>query len=261
MSAANVDVSTLFRLDGRTAVVTGASSGLGVTIARLLAEAGANVALAARRLDGLERTLELVEGTGRSGIAVPTEVTSPESCAKLVAATVEAFGSVDVLVNVAGIGSAVPALREEPDQFREVMDVNVNGTFWMCQAAARVMQDPASIVNVSSVLALTTAGLPQAAYSASKAAVLALTRDLAQQWTRRRGIRVNAVIPGFYSSEITDTLPDGYLERQTERALSGRIGEHRELAAAVVFLASPAASYITGVSLPVDGGFLIGGSR
>jgi NAD(P)-dependent dehydrogenase (short-subunit alcohol dehydrogenase family) len=249
-----------FRLDGSVAIVTGASSGLGVTIAQGLAQAGADVALAGRNVAGLEATRRLVEAAGRRALVVSTEITDPDACGALVQRTLEAFGRLDILVNVAGVGTAVPALRETPDEFRQVIDVNLHGTYWMCQAAARVMKEPASIVNVASVIALTTAGLPQAAYSASKAAVLGLTRDLAQQWGRRRGIRVNAVIPGFFASDLTDQLPEGYIERQADRALLGRIGQHHELAAAVVFLCGPGAGYITGTGLAVDGGFLIGGS-
>jgi NAD(P)-dependent dehydrogenase (short-subunit alcohol dehydrogenase family) len=127
----------------------------------------------------------------------------------------------------------------------------------MAQACGRVMQPGSSIVNISSVLALTTAGLPQAAYAASKAGLLGLTRDLAQQWTGRKGIRVNAVAPGFFDSEMTDQYPAGYLESQGARLLAGRKGDPRELAATIVFLASDAAGYITGQTIPVDGGLTI----
>jgi NAD(P)-dependent dehydrogenase (short-subunit alcohol dehydrogenase family) len=168
------------------------------------------------------------------------------------------FGHVDVLINNAGIGTAIPALREEPDDFRRVLDVNVNGSFWMAQACAHVMKPGSSIINVGSILGSTTASLPQASYCASKAAIIGLTRDLAQQWTGRKGIRVNALAPGFFPSEMTGEYPDGYLERMLERVPMGRTGRGEELAAAAVFLASDAASYISGVLLPVDGGLLTG---
>jgi NAD(P)-dependent dehydrogenase (short-subunit alcohol dehydrogenase family) len=167
------------------------------------------------------------------------------------------FGRVDVLVNNAGIGTAVPATRETPDEFRQVIDVNLNGCYWMAQACGRVMQPGSSIINISSVLGLTTAGLPQAAYAASKAGLIGLTRDLAQQWTGRKGIRVNAIAPGFFDSEMTDSYPEGYLESQGARIPVGRKGDPRELAATAVFLASDAAGYITGQTLPVDGGMTI----
>jgi NAD(P)-dependent dehydrogenase (short-subunit alcohol dehydrogenase family) len=151
----------------------------------------------------------------------------------------------------------VPAFKETPEQFRSVIDVNLNGCYWMAQRAAAEMEDGGSIVNIASVLGLTTAGLPQAAYSASKAALIGLTRDLAQQWTGRRGIRVNALAPGWFASEMSDQLPQEQLDRQLERIVAGRLGDPEELAAALVFLASDAGRYVTGQTLAVDGGFTI----
>jgi NAD(P)-dependent dehydrogenase (short-subunit alcohol dehydrogenase family) len=247
----------LFSLDGKVAIVTGASSGLGVAFAQGLAEAGADVALGARRVDRLGETATLVEAAGRRAISVETDVASPEACTALVEAAMAEFGHVDVLINNAGVGTAVPATRETPEQFRQVIDVNLNGCYWMAQACGRVMQPGSSIINISSVLGLTTAGLPQAAYASSKAGLIGLTRDLAQQWTRRKGIRVNAIAPGFFESEMTDQYPEGYLESQGDRIPVGRKGDPRELAATAVFLASDAAGYITGQTLPVDGGMTI----
>ncbi len=249
-------VLDMFRLDGRVAIVTGASSGLGAVFARALAEAGADVALGARREDRLAGTREAVKAAGRRAVTVRTDVASPEDCQALVDATVAEFGRVDVLVNNAGIGTAVPATRETPEQFRSVIDVNLNGCYWMAQACARVMQPGSSIINISSILGLTTAGLPQAAYAASKAGLIGLTRDLAQQWTGRKGIRVNALAPGFFESEMTDQYPEGYIEGQMARVLAGRKGDPMELAAALVFLVSDAGGYVTGTTLPVEGGLL-----
>jgi NAD(P)-dependent dehydrogenase (short-subunit alcohol dehydrogenase family) len=250
-------VTDMFRLDDRVAIVTGASSGLGVAFAQGLAEAGAHVALGARRVDRLEETADLVRKAGRRALTVATDVSDPESCTGLVEAAMAEFGRVDVLVNNAGVGTAVPATREAPEQFRSVIDVNLNGCYWMAQACGRVMQPGSSIINISSVLGLTTAGLPQAAYAASKAGLIGLTRDLAQQWTGRKGIRVNAIAPGFFASEMTEQYPDGYLESQEGRIPVGRKGDPAELAATVVFLASDAAGYVTGQTLPVDGGMTI----
>ncbi|MFT7840659.1 SDR family oxidoreductase [Saccharothrix sp. BKS2] len=247
-----------FRLDGQVAIVTGASSGLGVAFAKGLAEAGADVVLAARRADRLQDTAALVEGAGRRALVVPADVARPEDCRE-VARAAAAFGRVSVLVNNAGVASAVPASRETPEQFRGVVEVNLNGAYWMAQAAAAVMTGGGSIVNVSSVLGLVSGGLPQAAYSASKAGLLGLTRDLAAQWTGRKGIRVNAIAPGYFASEMTDDYPEGYLDAHLARLPLGRIGDPEELAAAVVFLASPAGGYTTGATFVVDGGVALGG--
>jgi NAD(P)-dependent dehydrogenase (short-subunit alcohol dehydrogenase family) len=247
----------MFRLDDKVAIVTGASSGLGVAFAQGLAEAGADLVLGARRADRLEETAQLVRDAGRRVITVQTDVADPAQCQALVDAAMAEFGRVDVLVNNAGAGTAVPATRETPEQFRAVIDVNLNGCYWMAQACGRVMQPGSSIINVSSVLGITTGGLPQAAYSASKAGLNGLTRDLAQQWMDRKGIRVNSIAPGFFTSEMTDTYPDGYLDLAMQRVPAKRKGDPAELAATVVFLASPAAGYITGQTLPVDGGMTI----
>ena len=243
-----------FRLDGKVAIVTGASSGLGVAFGKALAEAGADLVLAARRADRLEKTRELVEEHGRRALTVTADVSQPGDAQAVVDAAMKEFGRVDVLVNNAGKGTAAPATRETPEQFREVIDINLNGSYWMAQSCGRVMKPGSAIINLASVVALTSGGLPQAAYSASKAAVVGLTRDLAVQWTGRKGIRVNALAPGFFPSEMTDQFPDGYIDSQMGRVPAGRPGDPDELAATVVFLASPAAGYITGTTLVVDGG-------
>ncbi|SRR5579875_356873 len=246
-----------FGLHGKVAVVTGASSGLGVAFARGLAEAGADVVLGARRADGLAATEAVVRECGGRAVSLVTDVTVPEQCRALADRAVEAFGRLDVLVNNAGVGTAVPASREQPEEFRRVVEVNLFGSYWMAQAAAAHMEPGSSIVNIGSVLGETTAELPQAAYSASKAGIVGLTRDLAQQWTGRKGIRVNAVAPGFFPTEMTEQYLPGYLERMVERRVPmGRVGQLEECAAVVVFLASDAASYVSGIVLPVDGGLL-----
>jgi NAD(P)-dependent dehydrogenase (short-subunit alcohol dehydrogenase family) len=243
-----------FRLDGKVAIVTGASAGLGVAIAQGLAEAGADVALGARREEKLAETRALVERAGRRAITVRTDISEPADCRALVDATVTELGRVDVLVNNAGIGTAISAFKETPESFNAVLGVNVAGSFFMAQAAAQAMTDGGSIVNISSILAFLSVGHPQASYMASKAALIGMTRDLAQQWTGRRGIRVNAISPGFFETEMTGGAFEEFMAQQGSRIPAGRPGDPDEIASAVVFLASDAASYITGETLVVDGG-------
>jgi NAD(P)-dependent dehydrogenase (short-subunit alcohol dehydrogenase family) len=252
-----MSVLDMFRLDDKVALVTGASSGLGVAFAHSFAEAGCDVVLGARRTEKLERVANSVRSIGRQVHVVQTDVSDPESCQRMVDEAMREFGRVDVLVNNAGVGTAVPATRETPAEFRQVIDVNLNGCYWMAQACGRVMEPGSSIVNISSVLGITTAGLPQAAYAASKAGLIGLTRDLAQQWTGRRGIRVNALAPGFFASEMTEQYPEGYLDAMAPRIPAGRKGDAHELSATAVWLASPAAGYVTGQTIAVDGGMTI----
>ena len=246
-----------FRLDGKVAIVTGASSGLGVAFATALAEAGADVVLGARRADLLAATAAKVVKLGRIALVVATDVRDPDACGSLVAAAVERFQRVDVLVNNAGTADASPAITETPAEFRAVVDVNLLGAFWMAQACARVMAPGSSIVNVSSVLGLSGNLLPSAAYSSSKAGLLGLTRDLAAQWTHRRGIRVNALAPAFFATEMTEPLlaDERLREAILARTPMRRLGRPEELCTALLFLASDAGSYMTGVTLPVDGGW------
>lgn len=246
-----------FRLDGKVVIVTGASSGLGVSFAQGFAEAGADLVLGARRVERLGQTAELVEKSGGRVRTHQTDVADPEQCQQLVDTAMAEFGRVDVLVNNAGVGTAVPASRETPEEFRAVIDVNLNGSYWMAQACGRVMKPGSSIINIASILGLVTTGLPQAAYSASKAGIIGLTRDLAQQWSGRKGIRVNALAPGFFASEMTDELKPGYLDSLMPRIILGRLGDATELAATAIWLASPAAGYVTGQTIVVDGGLTI----
>jgi NAD(P)-dependent dehydrogenase (short-subunit alcohol dehydrogenase family) len=247
-----------FDLSGKTAIVTGASSGLGIVFATALAAAGANVAVGARREDLLERTKGLIEKNGRRGLAVRTDVTSTADCQGLVDATMSAFGRVDILINNAGLsGEQNPATEDPPENFRSLIDIHLNANYWMAQAVGRVMQPGSSVINISSVMALTTVKMPAAGYSAGKAGLLGLTRDLAAQWGER-GIRVNALVLGMFPSAMTEGYSENYKRLVIKARIPiGRIGEPEDAAAAAVFLASDAAAYITGVALPVDGGVLL----
>ena len=243
-----------FRLSGRVAIVTGASQGLGEASARALCGAGADVVLLSRNRERLETLArELITLNGNASV-VTADVSSRTSCMDAVSEIVTQHEQVDVLVNCAGQASAVPASRESEDEFDAILRTNLYGAYWMSQAVHRHMPVGSSIINFTSILGLISAGLPQAAYSSSKAGLIGLTRDLAGQWTRRKGIRVNAIAPGFIHTPMTDRYVPGYLEAQTERIPVGRVGEPGDIAGTVLWLASDASLYVTGQTIVIDGG-------
>ncbi|OBA92164.1 short-chain dehydrogenase [Mycobacteriaceae bacterium 1482268.1] len=256
--AASGPVSDRLRLDGRVAVVTGATSELGFAIARALGQSGARIALAGRRIDDVEARCAALRDDGIEATAFRVDVADVDACGSVVTQIVDEFGGVDVLVNNAGVGTAAPATREDPAQYRRSLEVNLMGAYWMSQACGRVMAPGSAVVMIASILGVTTTSLPQAGYVSSKAGLLGLTRDLARQWTGRKGIRVNAVAPGFLSTGLTERTPEGFNDDfVATKVPAGRLGEADEVAAAVLFLASPAASFISGTMLAVDGGALI----
>jgi NAD(P)-dependent dehydrogenase (short-subunit alcohol dehydrogenase family) len=247
-----------FSLSGKIALVTGASSGLGAGFAVALAEAGADVVLAARRRDRLEAACREIEQLGRAALAVQTDVTDPAQCRAAVQAAVGRFGRLDVLVNNAGLGTAVPALRETPEQFREVIDVNLMGAYWMAQAAALVMPPGSSIVNIASLLGLVKSFLPQAAYAASKAGLIGLCHAAARQ-LGPYGITSNAIAPGLVTTDLVgrtggEALAARLRKMTEENTPVRRAATAEDVAFAALFLASDEASYVNGEVMDVNGG-------
>jgi len=245
-----------FRLDGKVAVVTGASTGLGERFARVLVGAGARVVVTARRVDKLEQLAAELEGT----VAVAADLSRAEDHELPVLKAIEAFGRIDVLVNNAGMENSEPAVRESTERFREVLDVNLVAPFVLARTAARDMlerDEGGSIINIASILGLVGVGrIPQAAYTASKGGLVNLTRELSAQWSTR-GIRVNCLAPGFFASEMTKRLLGDDRGRNwvAQRTTMNRHGLPHELDGALLFLASDASSYVTGSTLTVDGGW------
>ncbi len=248
-----LDPLASFRLDGKVALVTGASSGLGARFARVLDAAGAQVVLVARRADRLEALA--AELTGARAISL--DLAEPDAAETLV----DQVGPVDVLVNNAGMTDVVPALDESTSAFRRVVELNLVVPFILAREAARSMTDrgvAGSIVNVASIIGLVGLGqIPQASYAASKGGLVNMTRELAAQWARK-DVRVNALAPGWFRSEMTEGKMFG--DEGGERWIRGRTpmgrgGEESELDGALLFLASPASTFVTGQVLCVDGGW------
>ena len=253
-----MDSTSIFRIDGKVAVITGASSGLGAHIAQVLAGAGAEVVLAARRKEKLD---SVIAGIGASASGFQCDVTNDSDLEALVDFVVKKFGKIDICVNNAGTSDPEPAESESPEKFRSIMAVNLESVFVLSQLVGRVMLEAGegSIVNVSSIAGLLASGqIPQASYAASKAAVINLTRELAAQWARR-GVRVNAIAPGWFPSEMTQEMfgsPRGQ-DFIRKRCPMGRTGELAELDGALLLLSSKAGSYITGETVVIDGGWSI----
>ncbi len=244
-----------FRLDGKVVLVTGASAGLGARFARVATAAGARVVLAARRFERLRELADELPGA----VPMACDVSDEESLKNLVDSSLRSVGRIDVLVNAAGIGQAVPAEDEPLGDFRKTVEINLVAVFALSQLVGRHMLErgSGSIVNVASILGLVGVGKPElASYVASKGGLVLLTRELAVQWARR-GVRVNAIAPAWFPSEMTaEMLASESGRRWVERnAPMGRPGLVHELDGALLYLASDASSYVTGQVLVVDGGW------
>lgn len=251
-----IDPLALFRLDGKVAILTGASSGLGHRFAQALSAAGAAVVMAARRIDRLE---ELAAGLPRA-LAVECDIAAPGAPAALVARTLDAYGQIDVVVNNAGITRVLPAIDDDLDEFRRELEVDLIAPYELARLSARWMigeNRPGSIVNIGSVLGHGGGGrLKVPGYSAAKGGLHNLTRELASQWARKR-VRVNTIAPGWFETEMNSNMfanANG-MAYIVDGTPMGRPGVEGELDGALLFLASNASTFVTGQVLFVDGGW------
>ena len=252
---------SLFDLSGKTAVVVGGTSGIGRAISLGLAEAGADVIASARRSEQVEATAAEIEALGRQTIRQCSDVQDRGSLSALLAACVERFEKVDILVNCAGIIKRAPTLTFPEEDWQQIIDVNLNGTLRACQVFGAHMLERAygriiNIASLNSFVSLTEV----AAYASSKAGVAALTRSLAVEWSKR-GVLVNAIAPGVFRTELNANLLDNSARGKEllMRTPMGRFGKTDELRGAAIYLASDSASFVTGQILVVDGGFLASG--
>ena len=248
-------------LAGRTAVVIGGTSGIGLALSLGLAEAGADVVASARRVEQVNATADQIEALGRRTLRSTSDVGDRASLEQLCTRTLDAFGKVDILVNCAGRIKRAPTLTFPEDEWQAILDTNLTGTLRACQifGAPMLERGYGRIVNIASLN--TFVSLHEiAAYAASKAGVAALTRSLAVEWSKR-GVLVNAIAPGVFrtalNAELLDSTPRG--KELLMRTPMGRFGRTEEVVGAAVYLASEAASYVSGVTIPVDGGFLASG--
>jgi gluconate 5-dehydrogenase len=247
-------------LTGKTAIVTGGSRGIGKEMAEALAEAGANLMLCARRAEWLDETVAEFQAKNFNVAAKLADVSKPEDIQAVVNETMEKFGQIDVLINNAGVSWGAMPEDMPLEKWQTVLDVNLTGCFLFAQAVGREMlrRKSGSIINIASISGLTSSanGPYYAGYVASKAGLIGLTRELAASWGRR-GIRVNAIAPGFFHSRLADAVIDRYEGDIRDNNAIPRIGAEGELKGVAVFLASDASSYVTGQTIAVDGGMTI----
>jgi NAD(P)-dependent dehydrogenase (short-subunit alcohol dehydrogenase family) len=249
----------LFRLDGKTAIVTGGGRGLGEYIAQALSDAGANVVLCSRKADACEQVKHEIEEKGGKALALACDITKLDDIQRVVEAAQETFGAIDILVNNSGATWGAPPEEMPLEKFAWVLDVNVKGTFMMSQAVGKTMiarGKGGTIINIASVAGLlggNPAYIHTVGYNTSKAAVINMTRDLATSWARY-GITVNAIAPGWFPTKMSRALLEKFREQMLADIPLRRFGSPDEIKGIALFLASPAASYMTGQVVVVDGG-------
>jgi NAD(P)-dependent dehydrogenase (short-subunit alcohol dehydrogenase family) len=253
-----VDLSQ-FSLAGKRALVTGASRGIGQEIARGLARAGADVAIAARSRAGLDETMALIEGAGGKSVALAIDVSRVADCRDGVSLAAEALGGLDILINNAGIEQVCPSLDVDEALWDRILDTNLKGAFFCAQGAAKVMQAQGKGGAILNLCSLTSeVGVPTAVpYGSSKSGLLGMTRALAVEWAPL-GIRVNGLGPGYFRTALTEVFyqNDAWQQSTMQKIPLARFGRLQDLIGAAVFLSSDAAAYVTGIYLPVDGGYL-----
>lgn len=254
-----MDALSMFRLEGQTAIVTGGGQGLGREVAFGLAEAGADVVVLQRRLEIAEKTAEDIKNMGRQSLALKVDVSNPSDVEGMVKTVKDKFGRIDILVNNAGVAGWYRAEEMTFEEWNRVIGINLTGVFLNCKYVAREMikQKKGSIINISSISGF-VANHPQeqSHYNASKGGVNTLTKCLAYEWAKHN-IRVNAIAPGFIGTPMLKEAGEEYLNTWSSLNVQKRIADPVELKGIAVFLASEAASYITGHILVADGGYII----
>ena len=254
-----MNVREMFDLNGKVAIVTGGGRGIGLKMAEGLAEVGATIVLCSRKVENCQKAAQDIAKLGVKTLAMACDVKSPASIQAVVDKTLDKFGRLDILVNNSGVtwGGAVEEYSLEG--WEKVMDTNMTGAFLFSQTAGRVMirQKNGSIINIASVMGVIgiQEGADAIAYSASKGALITFTKDLAAKWAKHN-IRVNAIAPGWFPTDMTKWVFEHHSKKILSFVPMGRFGQPEELKGAVVYLASDASKYVTGIILPVDGGQL-----